>query len=380
MRKVILIIFALLTLLEASYSTEPTWKNKMEELRTVLTKLLPIVVSDNEFNSPNNFQNIERYSKQLAELAHKMPKGELPADTDPSLGLISMLFKDEIVMANLHLRNGNRQYARRILLNVPKYCIACHTRSTVPIDLTPVQQSVPASLKSSFERAQYFETTWQFDRALEEFEKIVKDPMVEKTSPLEWQKAANLGIATAVRVQNDPDRALVFVNTILSSSSAPQFLKNDAQEWRASLLEWQKEPAKVFEDKNQLLNEAQRLVDLAKAKQKYPTDRNANILYLRATSVLHDFLRKSPENSNAAEALLLLGVCYEILQDLELWSLHELYFEACIRVYPHSPIAETCYKRYEQSLFVGYSGSGGVALPAELMTHLNDLRKLAGPY
>jgi hypothetical protein len=203
--------------------------------------------------------------------------------------------------------------------------------------------------------AQYFEATWQYDLALEKFGEIVKNPSIAKSSPLEWQKAANYGIATAVRVKNDPHRALDFVNAILSSSAVPQFLKMDAQEWRTSLLEWQKESPKVYENKDELLTEAKRLVELAKQKQKYATDRNADILYLRATSVLHDYLGTNPQTSNTAEALLLLGVCYEILQDLELWSLHELYFEACIHIYPHSPIAETCYNRYEQSLFFGYS-------------------------
>jgi hypothetical protein len=129
----------------------------------------------------------------------------------------------------------------------------------------------------------------------------------------------------------------------------------------------------------ELMAEAKRLIDSARTLQKYPFDRDADILYLRATSTLHNFLSKYSDSSNAGEALLLLGHCYEILQDLDLWSLHELYFQACIQKFPHSPVAQACYNRYEESIFAGYSGSGGMSLPPQIQLHLNKLKKLAAP-
>jgi hypothetical protein len=375
--KLILSIIFSLTFFGTLCSIQPEWSLKMQEFRNLLSELLPIVISDEEFNS-TNFEQIKSNARKLSMLAHSMPKGELPSDMDPSIGFISALFRDEALMAQYHLQR-NPVYARKILRAIPKYCIACHTRSSDRLDLSSVSEEVPKQLKTSLERAEYFDSTWQFDRALDEFEKVVNDASIAEKQQIDWQKAAYYGIATAVRVKQDPDRALKFVNLVIDSPSSPQFLKKDALQWQKSLLEWKKEPTQTFDTEAELMAEAKRLIESAKALQRYPLDRDADIFYLRATATLHNFLTSHSDSSNAGEALLLLGHCYEILQDLDLWSLHELYYEACVYKFPHSPIAQTCFNRYEQSIFVGYSGSGGMSLPAQVKLHLENLRKLAGP-
>jgi hypothetical protein len=57
--------------------------------------------------------------------------------------------------------------------------------------------------------------------------------------------------------------------------------------------------------------------------------------------------------------------------------MHELYYEACVRELPHSSLAKRCYERYEQSVYVGYTGSGGTNIPDELQVILSELKKLA---
>jgi tetratricopeptide (TPR) repeat protein len=375
--KLILSVICSLIGLGILSAIEPDWGVKMQEFRNILSELLPDVISDEEFNSRVNFERIKRNAIKLSMLAHSMPKGELPSDMDPSIGFITSLFKDEALMAQYHLESGNPAYARRILRAIPKYCIACHTRGPIKLELS--SQEVPKSFKTPLERAEYFDSTWQFDKALNEFEKAVSDNFIAEKHQIEWQKAAYYGIATAVRVKQDPDRALKFVNLIIDSPSSPQFLRNDALQWQKSLLDWKKEQTQTFETEVELMAEAKRLIDSARTLQKYPFDRDADILYLRATSTLHNFLSKYSDSSNAGEALLLLGHCYEILQDLDLWSLHELYFQACIQKFPHSPVAQACYNRYEESIFAGYSGSGGMSLPPQIQLHLNKLKKLAAP-
>jgi hypothetical protein len=377
--KLILLITFSLAFFGTLCSIEPDWGLKMQEFRNLLSELLPDVISDEEFNSTTNFEQIKSNAIKLSMLAHSMPKGELPSDLDPTIGFISSLFKDEALMAQYHLQSGNPVYARRILRAIPKYCIACHTRAFDKLDLSSGSEDVPKKLKTSLERAEYFDSTWQFDRALNEFEKVVSDHSIAQTQQIDWQKAAYYGIATAVRVKQDPDRALRIANLVINSPSAPQFLRNNAAQWEKSLLDWKKEQTASFETEAELMDEAKRLIVKAKGLQDYPNDRNADILYLRATSTLHEFLTRYSDSPNAGEALLLLGHCYEVLQELDLWSLHELYFEACVHKFPHSPIAQTCYSRYEQSIFVGYSGSGGISLPPQVKSHLDNLRKLAGP-
>lgn len=373
----IIIIFIALNLLGAK-PPEPDWSKRMDELRSLLSEMLPNLISDQAFNSPKNFKTIEAEAKKLAELAHGMPEGKLP-DADPSVNLIAGLFKNEINNAYDHLINGRREYARSVLKSVPRYCIACHTRSSSSLDLSSLQQEVPKVLDTSLEKAEFFDATWQFDRALNEFEKILNDPEVLKDHQLEWQRAAYYAIATSVRVKRDPDRTLAVVKLIIKGEDVPQFMKRDALHWQESLMQWKIEKAPNFATANDLLDEADRLMSLAANFKKYATDRSGDIFYLRASSYLHDFLSRYPNNPDTAKALLMLGTCYEMLQMPELWFVHELYYQACIRKAPYTEIAQTCYTRYEQSIFFGYSGSSGMSLPYDVKKNLKELQKLASP-
>lgn len=373
------LIFLIVLNLLGAKPPEPDWGKRMDELRAVLSELLPDVISDQQFNSSQNFARIEKNTKRLAELTHDMPNEKSSGNGDASITLISGVFKDEITLAYENLLNGHRQFARSVLKSIPRYCIACHTRSETSLDLSSLQQTVPKVLETSLERAEFFDATWQFDKALDEFQKILQDPIAVKENELEWNSAVYYAIATSVRVKRDPDRALGIVSIVLKSTEAPQFVKRQAGQWQISIEEWKNEAAKNLTNSSDLLNEAERLMERASQIQRYPTDGSGNIYYLRATSCLHDFLRQYPDSPDVAKALLLLGTCYETLQAPELWNVHELYYEACIHKSPYTKIAESCYDKYEQSVYFGYSGSSGLSLPKEAKKHLQELKKLATP-
>src|SRR5262245_36659555 len=93
--KTLVIIIVITSNLFAAKPPEPDWSKRMDELRNLLSEFLPNVISDQKFNSPQNFKTIEAEAKKLAELAHGMPEGKLP-DADPSINLIAGLFKNEI--------------------------------------------------------------------------------------------------------------------------------------------------------------------------------------------------------------------------------------------------------------------------------------------
>ncbi len=63
-------------------------------------------------------------------------------------------------------------------------------------------------------------------------------------------------------------------------------------------------------------------------------------------------------------------------RNLELLKLHPLYFEACVRRDPHSTTARSCFQRYEEAVYAGFTGSGGTNIPADITVKLAGLRKL----
>jgi hypothetical protein len=106
---------------------------------------------------------------------------------------------------------------------------------------------------------------------------------------------------------------------------------------------------------------------------------HSEVRYLRASVIMHDLLQKFPASPDVAEAFYLTGLSYERLQDLGLWSLHEMYFQACIKKSPHSHLAEKCYQHYSDSVKFDFTGSRGTELPISVEVNLKKLRQLAAP-
>ncbi len=367
----------------ADATRTPEWNKRMKAFSDAISELLPDVISQDRYNSPKNFQRIEKNVKVIADLAHNMPsKNASPleagsADSDVSIPMISDLFKNEAKRAYQELKRGRRAYARTVLRALPNFCIACHTRSS-GADLSTLKNDPPATLVSRLERAEYFAATRQFDRALSEYEEVVADKNAASKRQIEWERAFRHSLSIAVRVKRDPARALGLVDRALASPTCPSFLKEDATQWQKSLVEWKAEPHRTSNTPDGILAEARSLLTKAHALQRFPADHSADMVYLRVSSAVHDLLRASPTNGHLAEGLFLLGVSYEALQDMELWSLHELYYESCIRKFPGTATARGCFRRYEESVYSGYTGSGGVSLPADVSQELTDLRKLSG--
>ena len=353
------------------------WKKKMRDLEQSLQGLLIDLSSESHFNDPKAASSIQadvdRFASQAKGLQSK--KGTSP-DADPSIQIIASQFADEAGRAAQTLRSGHREYARGILRSMTNYCIACHTRSNgVSFQIA----EVPAlrTLKG-LERGSFLAATRQFDGALDAYNEVLSKKKSED-SPFEWEKALRSSLAIEVRVKKDPDLALKTVQKVLSESYAPSYLKEQATQWKKSLEKWKTEPAMKVDSEEGLYAEALKLFSEAKSLQKFPADRSADILYLRASSVVHDLLGFAPEGKRAPEALYLAGLSYEVLKDMDLGDLHEFYFLACIFKAPQTEISRSCFREYERSVYLGYTGSSGTHLPTDVRKKLRDLNQVSLP-
>lgn len=362
---------------------EPTWAEQMQRLKGVLPELLVDVTSDKNFDNPKNADRILNNTKKLSELAHSLArmqesKGEgKPIDGDPTIGLISVLLDDEVQRAYSALKDGHRAYARRVLRSVSTYCVACHTRTDFGPNFPRLELKLETDALTQLELADIYAATRQFDRALAEYEKVASDPNAALTRSIEWEKAMKRALAIAVRVNHDPDRALKLVGKVVDSPHAATYFKAEAVAWQEGLRKWKKEATKKQASAPTALAEARRLIEQGRATQKYPADETGSVYYLRASAVLHEVMRQSLTADQLAQAFYLSGVAYEALQPLGLWTLPELYYESCIRKAPHSAVAESCFQRYEKNVYLGYSGSGGLALPQDVAKRIRDLQDLA---
>ncbi len=365
------------------------WRGRMQELYKVLAELVVDVSSDTRFNDIANRKRIEANAKKLSDLAHSVNLAGA-ADhaeetkalsqlgiTDPSLKFISRSFQDEARRAYSSLRAGNRGYARDILTGISSYCIACHTRNSSGPSFSQLPLPEAAQKLGPMEKGRFFAATRQFDQALPLFEKVIGEADLSRERPLDSALAARYALAIAIRVKKDPETALAIVDKIQNAKSAPYYLRQYAVLWKEEVKQWKEELGKPPKTEEGLFAEALRLTSAAREQQKYPADRSADVLYLRASSVLHDLLQTAPEGKHVVEAFLMAGMAYEVLRDLNLDDVHETYYEACIRKAPATATAELCYRRYEQSVLNGFTGSSGTHLPSEMSARLQELQKLA---
>jgi hypothetical protein len=355
----------------------------MQELYRTLAELLTDVSSEKRFNAPENRSRIEKNSKTLSRLAHDISQqGQTSPDRDPSIQILGGLFADESDRAYrfLHSKNrAQRNYARELLQNIPGYCIACHTRTESGPSFSDLPLNPTINQLQPIEKGRFYAATRQFDRALDEFGKVISGPSSASQQFALWQEAVRNSLGIAVRMKQDPATAAQVVNKVLSAPGAPFFVRQDALIWKKSIENWKSESSHNLSTEEDVHAEAARLLALAQQTQKYPADRGADVLYLRASASAHRLLQFGKDAKYTREAYLMAGLCYDVLKTIQLGELHEIYFESCIRSAPHTPLAETCYHRYEQAVYDGFTGSSGTDIPADIEHQLDVLESLALP-
>lgn len=354
------------------------WRQKMQQLSQILSDLMPSIVSETQFNDPANTARIQKDARQLAALAHAIsPSSKVYSpDADPSIPIMAQLFDQQAAKAVKQLESGHREYSRMLLRSTVSYCMACHSRNIAP-NLPVVTVKPDTKSLSKYEKAILFAAIRDFDQAYKELNTIAGDPALAAEDPLRWERAARIGMAIAIRMQQDPKHAESIVKRIQVMPTAPANTKADAELWMASINEWQKEDRPKDMTPDFLYRQAGELMRRAASSQRYPTDHSTDVLYLRAILDIHQLLQMDPKGPHTAEALYWAGYAYNALHDLNLWTLHEQYYQACIRTKPHSVVAKKAYKEYDKSIRDNYTGSGGTEIPPDVIQHLKELRSLA---
>jgi hypothetical protein len=297
-----------------------------------------------------------------------------------------LLGKDPLVrysLANLRVNSdqairafdeGHKEFARSALRESVGMCFNCHSTT----QLGP-QRSFDGSKLNQFrltptEKADFFVATRQFDKAINTLEGVLQSPVSFYDNPHEQVIALKKYLSLEVRVKQDPARAAKTVERFLAQQKLPYFLAMDAESWLKSLRSWTASK-KVQEAP---LAKAKALLKSAEKLQTTTGFQTGLVENLRATALLHEALRLTKDNKVRAEIYLLLGKSYDSLSDLGLWDLPEVYYEACVRITPKSDMAKRCYKSFERSVILGFSGSAGVFIPAEERARLSELRELSG--
>lgn len=62
---------------------------------------------------------------------------------------------------------------------------------------------------------------------------------------------------------------------------------------------------------------------------------------------------------------------------MNFWTMHETFYEQCIRLRPGTEQARQCFAKLKDSVTLGYSGSAGVNIPSEVSARLEGFRLMS---
>ncbi len=368
----------------AKLAAQKRWTKAMRGMALTLQKLVPYLYSRSEFGNPRNKSNLQKLIHSFAKGVKAVPQhaGEKLLGRDPIVRYAVGQLKTNTHAAEKAFGEGHIEFARTVLRENTGLCFSCHTASKYgPQDnfshmILPAQFSI-----SPVERADFYVATRQFDRATVLLESELKTSNQWIADPHEQLHALRRYLALEIRVKNKPGRAARFLETLLRERSLPYFIASDAKVWVKSLRKWQREP---FLDQRKLIREkvlflrARKMVRKGRELQASDTYQGGFVDFLRASALLHECLRAKLNAVQKARIYRMLGQSYEIIAENGTWNLPEFYYEACVRIVPKTALAKMCYHDFERTVILGYSGSGGLFVPAELQQRLMKLRRLSG--
>ena len=357
------------------------WKSRMQELGEALVDIYPYLLSRKEFNAPENRQKIQQSAKRLASLAHNVNKQRAKSklntlDRDPLVSVISNNLDGDLNLATEALQNGEMDLSRTVLKNAAFTCVRCHSRGSWGPQLVNWKKNENFQKLQPLEKGTLLAAVRLYDQALVQLKDILANEELASKEPNTLVKATDLALNVTVRVQQDPAEAERVVQAVLSNTALPLFQRSSAEDWLQAVQRWKGEKSRK---KESLLAKAKRILKKIWKEEDYRGDRSFYIDRLRASALLHDFLRTKASRGDHAKALLYLGNFHDLEADMGISDTNEIYYKACIKHLPHSETSLECYRNLERNVFLDYPDRGVFSFPRSMMDHLRALRDLATP-
>lgn len=355
---------------ESTSNAKELWPQQMQRLTSLLSELLPLLTDPKSYSNTEKKKFYESRIAELKEIAHAINETTPAPDHDPTLKLVGKRFEENLNLSLESFNTGHYEFSRTIFKNALAQCVQCHTRSDVGPALAQPHFVNSLSKVAIVEKVQFLIASRYFDDAMKEIHLAIENG--SNLSIVAWQKLVQMGLIINARFRHDSKRTQQFLHTLSQSKNIPFFIKRNLPFWENSTKEWSRKPRPTVTIKS-----AQQIITRADLAQKNSRSDGGTIDYLRAGSLLHQFLAKTQEPSAKAEALFQLGMIYENIGEIGAWSMNEDYYELCIRTQPHTDIAKKCFERFKQSTISGYSGTGGLNIPDDAQKRLVELRAIA---
>lgn len=351
----------------------------MQTMKSTLAGLLPFLVDRQAFEAPQNQGRIQKDIAAMRDISKNVSHANFKTHSDPSYGFLSEGFKEELQRSSEAFDLGKKEFARYSLMNLTSYCIECHTRTSSGPSFDSPELNQVLNRQRPLEKGEYLLAARQFDAALAEFMKVLDTHEDGKFNFYDFDRALRYALSITVKFQRDPNKTEMVIEKMSKSSKLPYFIRQASSSWSQSVQSWKKEKSAKNLTTAQRIQRADELVQRGRRSQQGQSDRSGDVDLLRGLSELHQIMWADLPKDQLGHVLYLTGQAYESVRDMASWTLHENYYETCVRRVPHTSWAASCYKSLEESLFMGYTGTSGTHIPMDVQVKLSELEKLAKP-
>jgi hypothetical protein len=216
------------------------------------------------------------------------------------------------------------------------------------------------------------------EKAFEVFSHAIQNIEPRQDSAQTLEDALYELLSLETRTSENPTRVIGVLKPLLERENLPRYLKADLKGWVRDLEAWGRESVSKSKIKGtSLLSRAKQRSRKARDLQESSTDRSSLVGYWRAVADLYRALKTDLRTDQRGEVFSLLGNAFEVLTPPHQETLHERFYEACIREVPHTPRSDLCYRKLERSVVAGYTGSSGTRIPEEVRKRLLELWGMA---
>lgn len=344
---------------EHGFLPPPVLNASMQNLKQDMIGLQHYIFDKKQFEKPENKAFLQKEIHKLAVESKNVKHDPALMSKDPTIQFVASQFAEEVQRAEENFKAGWTEHSRWQLVKVTSYCLECHTRMRDGVSFK--QESTRSYLTTLPVPAQieFMVAFRQFEPGFNLALEKLKEPQAEARVNTDSDRIARLGLLIAVQYMQDPEKAKKITSAIERNSTLPLYLKSSGQLWKKSLQNW---------DANEVLNVLPQVRNLVDSRISEVED-------MRAIPALLKMITDGLNRDELGEALYLTGQSYESLNKISFMSLHENYYEMCVRKSSHTAWGPRCYQKLSDAVTVGYSGSSGTHIPKDVQRRLDELKK-----
>ncbi len=347
----------------------------MHDVFDAIAFLWPLSLDERRFADPA--QREAALEKVALLIASADALEQHARDRDLGFQLLTRSFSYAARQLKRYYDQSRPEDARFFLVDLTQNCVACHSRLPRAREFPfarRLMDEIDTQMLDPRDVAQLHVATRQFARALDTWEALFRDPLVDPVD-LDLEGEFIDYLTVSIRALEDLERARRTFSAMLERADLPFYLRRHMEIWIAGLEELEGVGAQT-----PTLAAARSLFERSSGLSTVPAGRERAVHDLVASSILLR-VTDEPDRHSAlelSEAFYMLGVIEtRTAEPKAAVPQMEFHFEAAVRHAPRGPFARPAYAILEEYSLLNY---GGVAIDPDVeeMLPLKELRRLIG--